>query len=149
MSAFSPELRAHIERLGGVIGEVPASAPTEIRGHATPPLLRALSWGVRWPESAEYRNDEDADLHLWMFRWQRLQWLEEADFEVADRNERPLCCVGISDGGNYLLCVRLDDRDPNDPEITRIDHHDPEQRYDDSASMRLSELLASLETDTR
>lgn len=144
-NGLSSEMRRDVQRLGGAVAAIPPEAPTEIRGHALSPLLRELCFGVRWPEGrVAYRNDDDDDLHVWTFSWELLQWLDGDEHEVVDRGERPICILGIADGGNYLVCVRLDDPRPDDPEITRIDHYDPDQAYDACASMRLSAFLASL-----
>jgi hypothetical protein len=75
----------------------------------------------------------------------RPSYLDPANVVVANRGNKFLVSFAIADGGNYFLAFDLNDPEPSDPAVFKIDHYDPEQKI--YSNIRLSAFLNDLTQD--
>lgn len=140
-----PEIVAEIERLGGRFSPAQNGKEKFINNHPVPEPVRQFLYDVEWSRELSYYSDEDSDLWVWLTRFGLAQWLDAEEFAVEDRGERPLVWWGEADGGNYLLLIDLDDPNPANPSVYKIDHYDPEQRL--YSTVNLLDFLRSLKIE--
>ncbi len=143
-TALAPAVLTEVARLGGQFAPAPSGKHFELDEHPLPDAIGQFLFRVHWP-GCTYRSEEDSALWVWMLRFNIAGWLDPEEFTIQDRGERPLIYFAEADGGNYLLLLDLDDPNPADPQVYKIDHYDPEQTLYSTAT--LSEFLHSLEPE--
>jgi len=152
-----------IQRLGGTIANEPQ--PLDLDGIPVPEPIRQFLADITWPEGITY-SDTDADPWMWSVSLGNAQLFNEQEFEDigldldyleedgmimcpwSDKFNDTMVAIGLSDRGNYLLMIDLEDDDPTNPQIYRFNHYDQDQFFDDLRGMPLSEFLKRLHPDS-
>lgn len=134
---LSHVIQSRLIRLGATLPTA-WDAPTHLGEHELAEPLRQLA-GVTWPD-VSFENDEEDELWTWMLELGGIDWLDTSEIDLD--HEGPLAHLGVADGGNYFLVLRMDDPDPSDPVVYQVDHDDPGQTL--HGGVRLSRLLGSL-----
>lgn len=151
---LAPAVIAEIVRLGGTLaplGPRPAHTVETIAGWLPlPEPLRRFLDDVAWPTRVfrerplrvgpvQFRSRDDEYPYGVGFG------LTEIAGDYSNQpNRRPYVCIAF-DGTQFMYFVALDDEDPTDPEVHRVDH---EGDHDFQAGGgRLSAFLADLEPE--
>ena len=135
---LSDAVLSQLVRLGATL---PTSwnEPTHLDGHELPEPFRQLAC-VTWPQGVSYQNDSTHRVWVWMLALGALAAFDMS--EVGGSHEGPLAILGDADGGNYWILLRIDDPDPSDPIVYKVDHSEPDDElYGD---VPLSSFLESL-----
>jgi hypothetical protein len=122
---LSPSVVAEIHRLGGKWEPPSAEEPRQIDSHEIPEAIWQFLYEIHWPQRT-YRSSEQSSVSVWDLSFFIVGWLED-DVAIKNRNNRPLVYFGMADGGNYYLILDIDDANPSDPYVYKIDHDDPDQ----------------------
>jgi hypothetical protein len=149
-----------IQRLGGTIANEPQ--PLDLDGIPAPEPIRQFLADVTWPAGITYddrhaHNPERGNVVLGDVRLfaeqdfeeigMDLDYLEEDGMNMcpwADKFNDIMVQIGLTDNGKYLLMLDLEDDDPTDPQVYRLDHNDPDQFFDDLQGESLSTFLKRL-----
>lgn len=131
-------VQSRLTRLGATL-PTDWDEPAQLEGHDLPEPLRQLAC-VKWPKEVTYKNEDIDQPWVWGLEVGGLAWLDTN--EIGVEHDGPLAILGIADGGNVFIVVRMDDPDPTDPVVYQVDHDDPEQTL--FGDVRLSTFLASL-----
>lgn len=124
---LSVDIRVEVERLNGRFVPVNFFAPPMLGGKVVPEPMKQFLYDVQWPPQQEYESDEESDLWVWLVELGVVGWLDMEELGLEGVNGRCFVTFGLTDGGNYLLLLDLDDPNPTDPQVYKIDHDDPEQ----------------------
>jgi hypothetical protein len=152
-----------LHRLGATVAD--EAQPLDLDGIPAPEPIRQLLADVVWPVGITY-SDKKAradqirrvtfgDIHLFAEEdfaeiGMDPEYLEEDGMNMcpwADKFNDMLVRFGRADGGKSLLMLDLEDDDPTDPHVYRLDHHDSEQFFDDLEGEALSTFLKRLNPD--
>ena len=154
---------AEIERLGATVAD--EAQPLDLDGIPAPEPIRQFLADVTWPGGTTYsdkhtrnprvRNVTFGDIRLFAEQdfeeiGMDLDYLEEDGMNMcpwADKFNDMLVLFGLADDGKSLLMLDLEDDDPADPQVYRLDHHDSEQFFDDLEGESLSTFLKRLIKD--
>jgi hypothetical protein len=142
---ISPAVMTEIERLGGKWVPSTTEWHYEVEGHLVPPAIGQFLYNIQWPPHT-FKSVEGTTWEVWDLSFFSCGWLDENDPVIADRNNRPLVYFGMGDGGNYYFVFDIDDANPSDPKVYKVDHYDPEQRLF-SPWHSLRQLLSQLKAD--
>jgi hypothetical protein len=151
---LSEQVIREIERFGGVIEPPPedkvTTVLTPVGDVALPEPMRQLlcdvRWPVRqlpgasWPMPVTCCSKDDEFPYGVRFGWATVE--ENYGYDGFDGN-LPYTEIGMDDS-QFLYFIRLDDEDPTDPVVYRVDHEG--QPYEPGAEKR-RKFLASLEPE--
>ena len=140
---LSPSVMTEIDRLGGQWEPQSTEEPRQINGHQIPVAIGQFLYEIRWPQRT-YCSSEQSSMWVWDMSFGISGFLE--DVTIKNRNDRSLVYFGMADGGNYCLILDIDDLNPIDPYIYKVDHDDPDQCLYDW--LRLSCFLRELNVET-
>jgi hypothetical protein len=121
---LSPSVMTEIDRLGGKWEPPSTEEPRQINGHQIPEAIWQFLYEIRWPQRT-YCSSEQSSLSVWDMSFFCCGWLE--DVTIKNRNDRSLVYFGMADGGNNYLILDIDDANPSDPDVYKVDHDDPDQ----------------------
>ncbi len=144
--SLAPAALTEVVRLGGQFTPAAPGKTYDLDGHAVPEAMGQFLFRVRWPKGATFASDQNSAIWVWLMRFGIIGYLDPEECTIQDRGDRRLIYFGEADGGNYYLLLDLDDADPADPQVYKVDHDDPEQRLYSEAT--LSEFLQSLQPET-
>ena len=157
---LSAAVIAEIERLGGTVAD--AAQPLNLEGIPAPEAIRQFLADVTWPDGTTYsapKSDASGGRNV---KLGTVRLFAEQDFEEigmdrdyleedgmnmcpwADKFNDILVQFGLADDGNSLLMLDLEDDDPTDLQVYRLDHSDPDQFFDDLQGETLSTFLKRL-----
>jgi Leucine-rich repeat (LRR) protein len=100
---------------------------------------RSFIRDIHWPEHG-YFDLTNESLDIWSVDFSKPRPI--ADFECSYL--RPFICIADYHGGNELLLVSLDDKNPGNPRLYNLDHEDGSRISPNSLEMSLGEFLLSL-----
>lgn len=140
---LSDLVQSHIVRLGAIL---PTSwdEPTHLDDHEIPEPFRQLAC-VTWPQGVSFQSDSTHRLWVWMLELGALDGFDMS--EVGGSHEGPLAILGDADGGNYWILLRIDDPDPSDPVVYKVDHAESDEPL--RGDVPLSSFLASLRPEAK
>ncbi len=152
-----------IQRLGGTVAD--EAQPLDLDGIPAPEPIRQFLADVTWPGGTTYSDKNTDDPRVRKVNIGNVRLFAEQDFEEigmdldyleedgmnmcpwADKFNDILVLFGLADGDKSLLMLDLEDDDPTDPQVYRLDHNDPDQFFDDLQGEALSAFLKRLIAD--
>lgn len=114
-------VQSRLTRLGATL-PTDWDEPAQLEGHDLPEPLRQLAC-VKWPKEVTYKNEDIDQPWVWGLEVGGLAWLDTN--EIGVEHDGPLAILGIADGGNVFIVVRMDDPDPTDPVVYQVDRIEP------------------------
>ncbi len=137
---LSPRVTQQLERLGGKLPSTSGDRSVEtLTGRRTLPAPIAALAAVEWPRGHRLRS-KDPDFE---------QVVELQGMAISEdylRDDRRAWFSIAYDGLQFFYFIDLDDPDPTDPEVYRVDHEGDSRT---PSSRRLSDWLATLDAEPR
>lgn len=122
-----------------------SDADKVIEGVFIPEPIQHFLFGLSWPRRLRFTSKENSGFWVWRVALDLFDWIDPNELPIEDRGERPLICFGEADSGNILLALALDDPDPSDPIVFKLEHDAQLQRL--GPGLKLSQFLALLEPE--